>query len=95
MVSNKMDMIHSQIIISELMKAILTEIDLPMEVSKLEGDAVFLYAVRETDPVIWVQHREQISGKLFKFFQVFSDRMAHLIHSNTCHCKSCTNISHS
>lgn len=42
MLSNRQSLRHGQIIITELTKEIIPQVDIPLEISKLEGDAVFL-----------------------------------------------------
>ena len=49
MVTNKTSLIHSQVIITELIKTIIKQVEIPLKVSKLEGDAVFTYAVKEDE----------------------------------------------
>jgi hypothetical protein len=43
MTANAKTLAHSQTIITELVKAIVEQIELPLEVAKLEGDAVFFF----------------------------------------------------
>jgi len=50
MTANAKTLGHSQTIITELVKAIIRQIELPMEVAKLEGDAVFLFCRKPADP---------------------------------------------
>ena len=52
MVENKNAYVHAQIIITELLETIIKELNLPFEVSKLEGDAVFFYHKVESDEII-------------------------------------------
>ncbi len=44
-------MVHSQIIIRDLISTIISEIKAPMQVIRLEGDAIFLY-VDKGDPFV-------------------------------------------
>ena len=50
MVAHREALAHGQVIITELMQALLREANLPLVVAKLEGDAVFLYAVLSGAP---------------------------------------------
>lgn len=43
MTANAKTLAHSQAIITELVQAVVRQIELPLEVAKLEGDAVFLF----------------------------------------------------
>lgn len=47
MVANQTEIEHSHEIISALLEAIIGEVEIPLTVSKLEGDAVFLYAIKD------------------------------------------------
>src|SRR3954466_1246122 len=47
MLANEKSQEHSHIIISELIETILNEVQLPLTLAKLEGDAIFLYAVKD------------------------------------------------
>ena len=53
MVSNQEVLHHAQAIISELIKAIIKQVEIPLVVSKLEGDAVFLYALKNGTAETW------------------------------------------
>jgi hypothetical protein len=46
MVENRTAALHSQGIITELLEAVIRQVELPLEVAKLEGDAVFIFAER-------------------------------------------------
>jgi hypothetical protein len=92
MTANAKTLTHSQTIITELVKAIVSEVDLPLEVAKLEGDAVFLFGRKGSDPRAWLQKRELIGRKLLSFFHVFSEKVRHLSQSTTCSCHACTHI---
>ena len=63
MVAHRTALVHGQLIISELTKAIIKHVEIPLEISKLEGDAVFLYAVVD-DPRSRDDLPRQIGRKL-------------------------------
>ena len=92
MVSHKEALSHAQVVISELIKALIKQVEIPLEVSKLEGDAVFLYAVNGEGTATWDEVRRQVGAKLLGFFEVFADKVAELSGSNTCQCDACTHI---
>src|SRR6266508_196337 len=92
MLSNDKTRTHSQLVISELVKAILEQIELPLQVAKLEGDAIFLYAVKDESDAAWKEYRPGLGKKLIQFFQVFSDKVAQLTIASICRCTACTNI---
>jgi len=91
MVAHRTALMHGQLIISELTKAIIKQVEIPLEISKLEGDAVFLYAVAD-DPKSRDDLPRQIGGKLKSFLTAFSDKLQELSQSNTCPCETCTNM---
>jgi hypothetical protein len=92
MVSNRETLHHAQAIITELIKAIVRQIEIPLQIAKLEGDAVFLYAVRDEDAASWDDVRRQIGLKLVGFFEAFSRKVAELSRSNTCGCVACQHV---
>jgi hypothetical protein len=50
MTANAKARAHSQTIITELVRFIVREIELPLEVAKLEGDAIFFFCRRRKYP---------------------------------------------
>jgi len=92
LVSNQMELAHAQIIINELTKTIIEEVKIPLEISKLEGDAVFFFAVKDGDSSRWEDIRRQIGLRLLHFFERFSDKLYELKESNTCQCSACTHV---
>ena len=91
MVAHRTALVHGQLIISELTKAIIKQVEIPLEISKLEGEAVFLYAVVD-DPKYRDDLPWQIGRKLKVFLTAFSDKLQQLSQSNSCPCEACTNI---
>lgn len=91
MLSNRTSIRHAQIIITELTKAIIAQVEIPLEISKLEGDAVFLYALK-TNAGEWQNISREIGRKLLAFLAAFSDKLLELSQSNTCACDACINI---
>src|SRR5215471_3031599 len=90
MTANVKTLAHSQTIITELVKAIVKDVELPIEVAKLEGDAVFLFCRKTAEGASWPQARREISTKLLDFFQTFSAKVSELSQSTTCTCNACT-----
>jgi hypothetical protein len=91
MVSSELEIEHSQHIISELIKAIITQVEIPLEVSKLEGDAVFLYAIKESEDYTWDEVAHRVGKKLIRFFEAFHDRLENLGSCGICNCGACSN----
>ena len=92
LVANQMELAHAQVIINELTKTIIEEVKIPLEVSKLEGDAVFFFAVKGGDSSRWEETRRRIGRRLLLFFEKFSDKLYELKESNTCQCNACIHV---
>ncbi len=92
MTANAKTLSHSQTIIIELVEAIVRQIELPLEVAKLEGDAVFLFCRKRQTDGAWAAARRLIGEKLCTFFDMFSAKLSELSASTTCTCSACTHI---
>jgi hypothetical protein len=92
MTANVKTFAHSQAIITELIKAMVQAVELPLEVAKLEGDAVFLFARKSPDLAIQADHKRSMGQKLIAFFEVFRQKLHELALSTTCTCNACTHI---
>ncbi len=89
MTKTKMSLAHAQVIITELMKALIDEIDLPLRVAEVEGDAVFVFGSEETGEHSWEDVSSVASQKIFQFFEVFRRRLDEIVNSNMCRCSAC------
>ena len=92
MTANAKTLAHSQTIITELIHAIVEQIELPLEVAKLEGDAVFLFCRKQGGPLPWPEARHVVGERLLAFFGQFGDKLLELARSTTCNCNACTHI---
>jgi hypothetical protein len=92
MTANAKTLAHSQTIITELIQEIVRRIELPLEVAKLEGDAIFLFCRKRPGTVPWPEARRVIGTKLIAFFGLFGQKLAELARSTTCTCHACTHI---
>jgi len=92
MTANAKTLAHSQTIITELVTAIVEEVELPLMVAKLEGDAVFMYCRKNAFRENWESVRETLGHKLIRFFKLFNEKAAELSRSVTCTCAACTHI---
>lgn len=92
MISNKQSLLHSQMIITELIKTIIKQVEIPFEVSKLEGDAIFMYAIKPGSQS-WEVMSKTIGNKILQFLDIFSDKVKELSESNICGCTACLNVS--
>jgi protein-L-isoaspartate O-methyltransferase len=91
-VSNEKEMVHSQIIVRDLINTIISEIKVPMQVIRLEGDAIFLY-VDKGDPLVrWELVRATLLDTLITLFRVFSNKISELTIHKICNCNACSNV---
>jgi 2-polyprenyl-3-methyl-5-hydroxy-6-metoxy-1,4-benzoquinol methylase len=91
-VTNEKELVHSQIIIKDIMNAIMEEIDLPLEVFKLEGDAVFLYADKDNLDMPWDSVKESMIERIIELFHIFAHKITELTLHKICTCNACNNI---
>ncbi len=89
MLANEKSLEHSHLIISELIETILGEVELPLTLAKLEGDAVFLYAVKDE---AFAARADDLGARVLRFFHAFSNKVAELTLSSFCKCGACRNI---
>jgi len=90
--ANQTSLTHGQIVITELMRAILKELKLPLRVSKLEGDAVFFYLVKEGNTREISEFAGSFRTRIERIFAAFDHRIAVLVQSNRCPCAGCKSI---
>ena len=92
MVSEDLEIEHRQQIISQLIKSIIEQVNIPLEIAKLEGDAVFLYAIKLSDAYTWEDVRKSVGEKLIQFFEAFHNKLAEMQKKAFCACGACSNI---
>lgn len=90
MVENHLSAVHGQMVISHLLESLLREVDIPLELQEIEGDAIFLFATRPDDDAEWRAVMEQVQKKLLRFFDVFIQAAAGLGEMTACECAICT-----
>lgn len=81
-------LLHAEVIITELLEAVIGKAQHPLTIAKLEGDAVFLYAVTEDASPAARDVLKQAAG----FFETFREKERELIACNTCRCPACQSI---
>lgn len=91
MVSTDLEIEHSQKIITQLISTIIEKINIPLEISKLEGDAVFIYVVKENEEYTWQHIRKLVGEKLILFFDVFRNKLSEIEQHHDCSCGACSN----
>lgn len=83
---------HSQYIISQLIESIIQQVTTPLQTSKLEGDAVFLYATTNNNKYSYEEVRKEVGEKLLQFFSVFHDTLHEISEAHQCDCRACSNM---
>jgi hypothetical protein len=92
MLASQVALVHGQQVITALIEAILAEVDIPLEVKEIEGDAVFLYSVRPRDDEAWQEVSAEVGKKLLRFFEAFSAVLVAESESTMCRCAVCSNM---
>src|ERR1043166_3253947 len=82
MTANRTSLAHSQIVITELMHTIIRQIELPLQIYKLEGDAVCLYLEKKGNLASMQMAGATLSRKLDRIFEAFHLKVIELIQSN-------------
>lgn len=93
MLKNAETISHAQAVITTLMNSILKEAKLPLQVAKLEGDAVFLFAA-DSGPKRWAADLEAVRQRLGRIFAAFHHKAEASHLGNTCDCDACTHVDH-
>lgn len=92
MLANQTALVHAQMVITKLLEEIIREVEIPLEIKELEGDAVFLYAVKPDDEDAWEETRRLIGDKLVSFFDAFARGILAGSEFALCQCPSCQNV---
>jgi class 3 adenylate cyclase len=92
MLANQAALAHGQMVITKLLEAIIQEVEIPLEIKEIEGDAVFLYAIKPDDEAAWEETRGLIGRKLVRFFEAFARAILAASEFALCKCPSCQNI---
>lgn len=86
---HKSALLHAEKIVSELMEAILREVEVPVVAHEILGDAISMYALDESRP----GQSDQIYHQLQKYFHAFWEREASLISAcKLCPCDACRQV---
>ena len=92
MVANQTAAVHGQVIITLLIETILAEVDIPLTLHEIEGDAVFLSAAHPGEEEAWREVLAQVRSKLARFFEVFLAAIVRAAETTPCDCPSCGNV---
>lgn len=86
-----LSLLHAEEIISTLLEAVVSEAEYPLQLSKFEGDAVFLYAAAKPDPQAAAH---SVYRQVHSFFDAFHETQRELIRTTDggCLCEACRRI---
>ncbi|MCH8878205.1 MAG: DUF2652 domain-containing protein [Chloroflexi bacterium] len=90
--SNKKEISHSQVIIRDLITTLLDEVRLPLQLIRLEGDAIFLYVLKDDPQQSWEKVSKDLVFNMMTFFKVFANKVSELTIHKICNCTACRNI---
>lgn len=91
MVENRTAAVHGQLCINSLIEALLEQVDIPLTLQEIEGDAVFLYARHPGPDGDWRATLDEVARKLPRFFDAFIARTGQTMESTPCGCAICRN----
>ena len=91
MLDNRSTAVHGQVCIDALIEALVAQVDIPLVLQEIEGDAVFLHAA---DPGHngFADVLADVARKLDGFFAAFIDEMSLMGEATPCACAVCANL---
>lgn len=92
MVQNQTSAVHGQVVITMLLETILAEVDIPLTLHGIEGDAVFLSAPDPGSETGWQGVLAQVRTKLPRFFDTFLAGIVRAAEITPCECPTCRNV---
>ncbi len=92
MVSHDKELRHSQMIIGALLESLLDQVDVPLRVSNVEGDALLLYAIKGGNEEVWRRRSSSLVARLLSLFQVFRERLLEIGAYSVCMCDACVEV---
>lgn len=91
MTAHTVNLLHAEVIIAELLEAVIDHTEYPLTLSKLEGDAAFLYLTLDAgDNACAVA--QDVLRQAAAFIDAFKARERALIACNVCTCEACLKI---
>ena len=80
---------HSQMIVRELLETLMRQVEVPLKVVEVEGDALFLYAERSSDDRVWGRRSRHVVERLLAMFGQFRERLMEIGAFSVCMCEAC------
>jgi hypothetical protein len=92
MIENQAAAVHGQMCIKALIETMLREVDIPLRLQEIEGDALFLYAAHPGEDAGWQDVLAQVRTKLPRFFEAFFAFFVPAAEATPCGCGICKNL---
>lgn len=89
MLKHEKELRHSDTIVRELLESLIGQIDVPLRISGIEGDALFLYAVKSGDEEVWRRRGASLIDRLLRLFDTFAQRLVEIGAYSVCNCHAC------
>jgi hypothetical protein len=89
LLANQLTAVHGQIFIGLLMERLLREVEPPLVLQEIEGDAIFLYAEHPGDDEGWQAVLAQVRRKVIRLFEAFAEGWATATEAALCPCEAC------
>ncbi len=93
MLSHDKALAHSQMIVGGLMEALMAQVDRPLTVVEVEGDALFMYAPRAQDATVRAGRGRFLLDRIRRMFHTFDRQRAEMAAYSICHCQACASLS--
>jgi len=78
MVAHAKELRHSELIVRALLESVVEQVDVPLRVAGVEGDALFLYAIKSGDEDAWPRGGARLVDRLLALFQTFEQRLVEI-----------------
>jgi arsenite methyltransferase len=91
MLSHQKALAHSHMVIQTLLNTITAQAEFPLEVNKLEGDAVLMFARKDGERAS-VELGRALGARLTHLFEQFAVAVENLASTSICKCEACSNI---
>jgi hypothetical protein len=65
------------------------QVDVPLRVAGIEGDALFLYAIKSGDDEVWRRRGASLVERLLTLFDAFAQRLVEIGAYSVCNCNAC------
>ena len=76
----------------QLLETMLRQVDVPLSLSAVEGDALFLYAERPADDDVWHRRSRTLVDRLITMLRQFRERQIEIGSYSVCMCEACANV---